>query len=344
MSEAPGDTEPALGTGDPDATGRYLAQVMAEIDEEVQRRRNSGDLPQRVERELDELFLRFSPMGGRDGSLAEALGVVESTGYIDPVVPVLSSKTGGAVAKRAIRQASLWYVSWVTDQVNQFTTATARALRVLDDRVRVLQRQYADRTTPAAPILELPWAHRPGAWWVSTAVGGPAPAGRAGSSTPSPATAGWSARWSRPGWTPTGSSPAPGGSTRPRSPGSTCARSRCSTICGRSPPRRWPRLVLSGVVDGMTAAERDALVRQASLKLAPAGRLVVHSLSEAGWSAPDAPIEADLASGRPLRPRTWVGLLERLGFDADVVEGPERLDYLVVATAPDPGEGRRGGG
>ena len=343
MSEAPGDTEPALGTGDPDATGRYLARVMAEIDEEVQRRRNSGDLPQRVERELDELFLRFSPMGGRDGNLAEALGVVESTGYIDPVVPVLSSKTGGAVAKRAIRQASLWYVSWVTDQVNQFTTATARALRVLDDRVRVLQRQYADRTTPAAPILELPWAHRPGAWWVSTAL--EALAGRTGRVLHAVAGDGWLVRaMVEAGLDAYGVEPRAGRIDQAEVAGIDLREEPVLDHLRAVPAQTLAALVLSGVVDGMTAAERDALVRQASLKLAPAGRLVVHSLSEAGWSAPDAPIEADLASGRPLRPRTWVGLFERLGFDADVVEGPERLDYLVVATAPDPGDGRRGGG
>ena len=31
----------------------YLAQVMLEIDDEVRRRRASGDLPARIERELD---------------------------------------------------------------------------------------------------------------------------------------------------------------------------------------------------------------------------------------------------------------------------------------------------
>ena len=57
-SEAPGEGD------DSAADRRYLAQVMAEIDEEVRRRRASGDLPARVERELDELFLEHSPVGG----------------------------------------------------------------------------------------------------------------------------------------------------------------------------------------------------------------------------------------------------------------------------------------
>jgi len=39
----------------------YLVSVMADIDAEVRRRRASGDLPAGLERELDELFLEFSP-------------------------------------------------------------------------------------------------------------------------------------------------------------------------------------------------------------------------------------------------------------------------------------------
>ena len=55
------DTEVAL----PDDPQAYVAQVMAEIAEEVRLRRASGDLPPRLERELDELFLAHSPVAGR---------------------------------------------------------------------------------------------------------------------------------------------------------------------------------------------------------------------------------------------------------------------------------------
>jgi len=143
----------------------YLAKVMAEIDEEVLRRRSSGDLPQRVERELDELFLRYSPVAGRDGSLEEALGVVEEASFIDPVVPVDSSKSGGALVKRTIRQATLWYMGWITAQISRFAAATSRTLRVLDDRVRVLQVEFDTQRVPPAPVIETQWAHGAGAWW-----------------------------------------------------------------------------------------------------------------------------------------------------------------------------------
>jgi hypothetical protein len=342
VSGVTSDPAPALGSEDPDANRRYLAQVMAEIDEEVERRRSAGDLPPRVERELDELFLRYSPMAGRDGNLEEAIGIVESTGYIDPVVPVLSDKAGGAAIKRAIRQASLWYMGWVTDQVNQFTTATARALRVLDDRVRFLQRQYAERTSPAAPIFELPRAHGPDAWWVQRVLEGLA--GRKGRILHAAAGDGWLVRMMvGAGLDSYGVEPRVGRIDQAEVEGADLREEPVLDHLKAVLAQTLGGLVLSGVVDGMTAGERDELVRQVTLKLAPGGLLVVHSLSAAGWNAPDAPIEADLASGRPLRPQTWVGLLERLGFAAGVTEGPEGLDYLVVATAPEH-DGRPGGG
>jgi hypothetical protein len=337
VSEAPPHPA-ALGSDDGGGTGRYLAQVLAEIDEEVQRRRSSGDLPERVERELDELFLRFSPMAGRDGSLEEALRLVESTGYIDPVVPVRSSKAGGAVAKKVIRQASLWYMGWVTDQVNHFTTATVRALRGLDDRVRTLQRQYADHTTPAAPVLELSWAHGPGAWWVPAAL--EALVGPPGRILHAACGDGWLVRlMGEKGLDAYGVDPRAGKTDQAEMAGADLREEPVLDHLRAVPAQSLAGLVLSGVVDGMAAAERDAIVRQATLKMAPGGRLVIHSLSQAGWTAPDAPIETDLASGRPLRPQTWVGLLGRLGFAAEVVEGPDRADYLVVATAPAAADG-----
>ena len=55
----------------PEDPQAYVAQVMAEIAEEVRLRRASGDLPPKLERELDELFLAHSPVAGRGGDLSE---------------------------------------------------------------------------------------------------------------------------------------------------------------------------------------------------------------------------------------------------------------------------------
>ena len=103
--------------------------------------------------------------------------------------------------------------------------------------------------------------------------------------------------------------------------------------------------MLSGVVDGMAPGERQQLLDLVADRLAPDGVLVVHSLTPAEWASDDAPPEADLAPGHPLRARTWPALLGESGFAAEVHPGPSGRDYLVVAQlghgAAAPGE-RRG--
>jgi hypothetical protein len=90
-------------------------------------------------------------------------------------------------------------------------------------------------------------------------------------------------------------------------------------------------IVVSGVVDGMAGGERTQLLHLIGTTLAPGGVLVVHSLSRAAWDRDDAPFEADLAPGRPLRATTWQRLLEESGYHVTVAEGPEGDDYLVFA-------------
>ena len=61
-------------------------------------------------------------------------------------------------------------------------------------------------------------------------------------------------------------------------------------------------IVLTGLVDGMATGERRQLLDLLCDRLAPDGTLVLHSLSPSGWASPEAPPEADLSPGRPLRP------------------------------------------
>jgi hypothetical protein len=81
----------------------------------------------------------------------------------------------------------------------------------------------------------------------------------------------------------------------------------------------------------MAAAERSQLLAVIGTRLAPGGTLVVHSVSRAAWESEDAPAEADLAAGRPLRPAAWCLLLEQSGYEAVALPGPSGQDFLVTA-------------
>ena len=154
-----------------DAARAYLDEVRREIDDEVRRRRASGDLPPNIERELDQLFLAHSPLGGRGAALRDMLRLVDASVFIDPVVPVESRRPGGTTVKRGLRSLSLWYLRYVTHQVSEFATAVSRALHVLDAQVTDLRRKVEALAVPPSLAVRVPWAHNVAAWWVPPVTG-----------------------------------------------------------------------------------------------------------------------------------------------------------------------------
>lgn len=314
----------------PDDPQAYVQQVMAQIAEEVRLRRASSDLPPRLERELDELFLAHSPVAGRGGDLGEALRLVDSATFIDPVVPVESERAAGTVVKRGMRSVLLWYVGWITHQISQFASAVSRALHIVDTRLNDLERQAEERRVPGTGVVEFPGQHGPGAWWAETAVA--AVAKVPGRILHAACGDGWLVRLI---------DKAGGDAYGVDSRSHVIERAELGSLDLRGEnvvahlravaPAGLGALVLSGLVDGLDAGSRAQLLTLVGTCLAPGGTLVLHSASRQTWDAPDAPYEADLSAGRPLRPETWCRLFESMGYEAVVHPGPAGADYLVTA-------------
>jgi len=309
----------------------YVEQVMAEIAEEVRLRRASGDLPPKLERELDELFLAHSPVAGRGGDLGEALRMVDAATFIDPVVPVESERAAGAAVKKGMRSLLLWYVGWVTHQMSQSASAVSRALHIVDDRLQELERQVEVQRVPGAGVVDFPALHRPDAWWVDPAVDAVAKA--PGRILHAACGDGWLVR----------RMVAAGGDAYGVDPRSGVVdAAELGTVDLRDEdvaehlravaPAGLGGVVLSGIVDGMAGGERTQLLALVADRLAPGGTLVIHSVSRDAWEADSAPPEADLAPGRPLRPDTWTALLEHGGYESVAArQGPGGQDFLVIA-------------
>ncbi len=320
------DTEATL-PADPRA---YVERVMAEIAEEVVVRRASGDLPPKLERELDELFLAHSPVAGRGGDLGGALRMVDAATFIDPVVPVESERAAGMFVKKGMRSLLLWYVGWLTHQMSQSAAAVSRALHIVDDRLQELERQVEVQRAPAAGVIEFPDLVGPDAWWVEPATA--ALAAERGRILHAACGDGWLVRRLA----------AAGGDAYgvdPRSHLVDAAESGGLDLRGEPVAEHLRAVaaaglggvVLSGTVEGLGGGERAELLGWLGSRLAPGGTLVVHSVTRATWDASDAPPEADLAPGRPLRPEAWCRLLEQGGYAATVRPGPSGADYLVTA-------------
>ncbi len=308
----------------------YVQQVMAEIEEEVRLRRASGDLPPKLERELDELFLAHSPVAGRGGDLGEALRMVDAVTFIDPVVPVESNRAAGAFVKKGMRSALLWYVGWVTHQMSQSASAMSRALHIVDGRLKDLERQLEAQRIPDVGVVEFPALAGDGAWWVEDAVGAVAEA--RGRVLHAACGDGWLVR----------RMVAAGGDAYGVDPRRAVVESAAlGTLDLRDEdvtdhlrnvaPAGLGAVVLSGLVEGMAGGERAQLLGLIGTCLAPGGTLLVHCVGREAFEAPDAPPEADLSPGRPLRPETWCHLLDGAGYRAEVRLGPDGADYLVTA-------------
>jgi hypothetical protein len=317
------DTPPA----DPQA---YIQQVMAEIAEEVRQRRASGDLPPKLERELDELFLAHSPIGVRGGDLGEALRQVDAATFIDPVVPVESERAAGSYVKKGMRSMLLWYVGWITHQMSQSASAVSRALHIVDERLKELERQVEAQRVTDASVVEFPTSAGPGAWWAETAVG--AVAKLPGRVLHAACGEGWLVRQINEA----------GGDAYgvdPRASLVEAAELGVLDLRGEELAEHLRAvaaaglggMVLSGIVEGLSGGERTHLLTAVGTRLAPGGALVIHSVTRQTWDAADAPVGADLAPGRPLRAETWCRLLEQTGYTATAEQGPDGSDYLVTA-------------
>jgi hypothetical protein len=229
-----------------------------------------------------------------------------------------------------MRSMLLWYVGWITHQMSQSASAVSRALHIVDERLKELERQVEAQRVPDASVVEFPTSAGPGAWWTETAVAAVAKA--PGRVLHAACGDGWLVRRiNEAGGDAYGVDPRSSlvdavelGALDLRGEG-LAEHLRAVAAAGLG------GMVLSGVVEGLAGGERTHLLTAVGTTLAPGGTLVLHSVNRQAWDAADAPVEADLAAGHPLRAGTWRVLLERAGYSATAQEGPDGSDFLVVA-------------
>jgi hypothetical protein len=335
---APGPVGTDAGAG-PEDDRDYLRRVRAEIDDEVRRRRASGDLPPQLEMELDELFARHAPLGSSRQELHEVLRLVDAAAFIDPVVPVESNRSGGALVKRSIRSLNFWYLRFITHQVSQFATSVTRALHLIDQQVSELADKVEAVELPSAVVIDVADAHGADAWWVPavrTELGG-----ARGRVLHAACGDGWLVGvLAAAGIDAYGVDPRSGRVTEQELGDLDLREEPVLDHLRAVAVGSVAGVVLSGLVEGSSPGERRRLLEAAVAALAPGGLLALHSLSPAGWDATDAPPAADIAGTRPYRPGTWPHVLDELGLAATVTlrpaldAGTEPPDYLVVARRP----------
>src|SRR3954469_5480864 len=93
-------------------------RLVAEIEEEVRRKRASGELPADFERELDDAFARYAPVGALDLDFDQVVDKIAESTVIDTLAPLDSSRPVVPQMKLVVRKAIGWEVRYVAGQVS----------------------------------------------------------------------------------------------------------------------------------------------------------------------------------------------------------------------------------
>lgn len=314
-------------TGD-SPTDIDLARVLADIDEEVRLRKASGDLPPTLDRELDDLFETLTPSDRRSDDFAVAVDRAEEAAFIDVDVPTSSRIPGGQAAKWLLAKLIRWFASHLAQQTTVFATAASRGLRLLGQRVDLLEaRVQALEHEPAADLARLAAEPRPPApgpdlsRWVDVVAD--LLAGRPGRVAHAECGSGsLLALLVERGYDAYGVEPAEHNLTAAVGQGLEVRLDDGARHLGNLPGAALTGLVLSGCVERLPPAELLELADQAARVVAPGGLLALISASPEAWGRLN-PVEADLAPGRPFHAQTWDTLLRARGFTDVAIAGGE---------------------
>lgn len=301
-------------------------RLLAEIDAEVRRKRESGELPADLERELDLVFARYAPVHVLDADYEQVIERAQQLTFIDPIAPIESNRPGIPQVKRLLRKAILWLLRHVTQQVSGFAEVITRAVKLLGRRVDAIE-QVLPAVLPPVPGMAPPtvpdaehWAaHLPARL---TGTQGRVLQADAGDGTILAAlvAAGVDAYG-------VDANPLTAGDAdvRVEDPLEHIDQLADGTLGGA---------VLAALPDRLSVGGKVTLLDRVLPKLAPGGTLVIVAAHPRAWAAKVGAVNADLAPGRPLDPETWRHLLTERGCTVSAVDlGPRTGELSPVSGA-----------
>lgn len=291
-------------------------RLLAEIEEDVRRKRESGDLPPHLERELDLVFARYAPVRSLEGDFDQVITRAEQSTFIDILAPTASSRPVVPHVKRVVRKTVAWLLRYLAQQASGFNEAIVRAVKLLGKRVDSLEE--ATGTRSVSPMLEATVAPMPDLdHWLPLLVDVLRDAGGRvlhvecgdGALVRALADKGVDAY----GVQPSGS------------PSDAQLDIRVDGVVehlGKVPEATLAGIVLSGCVDRFPKAALLRLADQAVARLAAGGVLVVVGTDPVAWERTRSRVEVDLGAGRPFHGETWAHLLRERGLEPTLHHGP----------------------
>lgn len=289
------------------------AKLLREIDDEVRARREAGDFPPELERELDLVFARFAPAMPTGDGLDGAIDAADRAGFINVDVPTASRLPGMPFVKKALRKLMSWYLRFLAQQVSAFSAAVIGALRLIGVRLDRLE-----AATPGANPVLADAARRVGTpprtdtfeplvLQVFDGITGRVAVLEVGDGSLVRALGGA-------GVDTYGVDPRVEHVDAAVSSGLEARHDEALDHLDAVADGALAGVVLAGCVDRLATGAQLALLDRTAAALADGGHLVVLGTTPEAWARSADVVATDLAPGRPLHAETWVHLLEDRGF------------------------------
>src|SRR5687767_8464193 len=303
-------------------------KLLAEIEDEVRRRRDEDDALPDLERELDVVFARYAPVHAVDGDFERVLTRAAELTFVDPLAPTESRLPAITFTKRVIRKLSLWMLRHLSVQTTGFAETITRAVRLLGKRLDVLELALPVATLPDRERTAVPDEEHWAAFLAKQLADVDGRVLHVEAGVGSLVAALVDAGVDVYGVDPT---PAPVLEEESRAPArDSSSRTGVSAADHLAvvADHELAAVILSGWVDRLPLPGKTALLDAALAKVRPGGRVVVVGTDPRAWAASVGTVHADLAAGRPLHAETWRRLLDERGCTTIDVHAAPRVGGL----------------
>lgn len=306
-----------------------LDALIAEVEAEAATRRKSPEWPSGTEARIAEHLAQAAPAPDVRPTLHRLVTAIEEASFITIDVPTASSRRPVTMVKVLLKKLLAFWFRFVVDQITALGVTTARSVRAVVMRLEEVERRvdHVAARTPAATQLPVAAGAIPAldAWRPELIRLAAAADGRtlcADSGAPELV-----------GELVAGGADAYG-LEREGDPFDTTLELRHGDLLGHLAAvdeDALGGLLLVGSTDRLDAASFATLVSAASRVLHPGGTLAVAAEAPWSWQVRVGPVEADLATARPLSADTWLAALHEAGFLATAVHADDGQSYLVTA-------------
>lgn len=294
----------------------FIEKIELQIKEEVRAKRSQGAFPPGFERRLKTLFQNLVPPGAGNSrrDFEALLRSSDRAAYFDIDVPIASQKPGVAAIKRLLRTTQAWYLNYLAQQLNNFTTNLMRLLYVFDSRLNKLEESTVSRTRVRSGGDFMPGFYPETDTFSENVVA----AVKNLSARVLVADCGdgylvWRLREA--GADSYGVDSFGQDLENPFKPNLDLRWQDLNEHFNEVADGALAGILLQGSIDLLPPDEKLNLITSAERVLGPRGTIVLLSADPTFFdSSPRVAIHRDLAPGRPFAPETWQHVLARLGF------------------------------